>query len=336
VYPRFLQFGPFIIPSYGVLLAAGILCGLALSVVLARRAGLDSEKIWNLGLMGVVTAIIAARLLLTLTNWSSLRTAPFRAAPLLLLSLSGARSPVFALGGIAIALLACAAYAMRTHLPLLRTMDVAAPALALGNAFTWVACFAAGCDYGRPTSLRWGVTYTSRFAARTTGVPLGIPLHPVQLYQAAVSLGLVVLLLVLFRRRHRGDTGLHGAMRESKMQSGNTQKSKIQDGKIQDGKIQDGKIQDGKIQDGKIQDGKIQDCEIQDGEIQDGEIMGAWLFLYGLASFLLDSVRGDAQPGALFHGTLTVAQSLAMLMVLAGGLLWLRPHRLEKEAALVG
>jgi phosphatidylglycerol---prolipoprotein diacylglyceryl transferase len=306
VYPRFLQFGPFIIPSYGVLLAAGILCGLALSVVLARRAGLDSEKIWNLGLMGVVTAIIAARLLLTLTNWSSLRTAPFRAAPLLLLSLSGARSPVFALGGIAIALLACAAYAMRTHLPLLRTMDVAAPALALGNAFTWVGCFAAGCDYGRPTSLRWGVTYTSRFAARTTGVPLGIPLHPVQLYQAAVSLALVVLLLVLFRRRHREDTGLHGAMRESKMQSGNTQKSKIQDG------------------------------EIQDGEIQDGEIMGAWLFLYGLAGCLLDSLRGDAPAGALFHGTLTMAQSLAMLMVLAGGLLWLRPHRLQKEAALAG
>jgi phosphatidylglycerol---prolipoprotein diacylglyceryl transferase len=301
VYPRFLQFGPFIIPSYGVLLAAGILCGLALSVVLARRAGLDSEKIWNLGLMGVVTAIIGARFLLTLTNWSSLRTAPFRAAPLLLLSLSGARSPVFALGGIAIALLACAAYAMRTHLPLLRTMDVAAPALALGNAFTWVGCFAAGCNYGRPTSLRWGVTYTSRFAARTTGVPLGIPLHPVQLYQAAVSLALVVLLLVLFRRRHREDTGLDGAMRESKMQSGNIQKSKI-----------------------------------QDGEIQDGEIMGAWLFLYGLAGCLLDSLRGDTPAGALFHGTLTMAQSLTMLMVLAGGLLWLRPHRLEKEAALAG
>jgi phosphatidylglycerol---prolipoprotein diacylglyceryl transferase len=301
VYPRFLQFGPFIIPSYGVLLAAGILCGLAFSAALARRAGLDSEKIWNLGLIGVVTAIMGARLLLALANWSSLRAVPFRAAPLLLLSLSGARSPLFVLCGIAIALLACAAYAMRTHLPLLRTMDVAAPALALGNAFTCVGCFAAGSDYGRPTSLRWGVTYTSRFAARTTGVPLGIPLHPVQLYEAAVSLALVVLLLVLFRRRYREDTDFQGAMRESKMQRGNTQKGKI-----------------------------------QDGEIQDGEIMGAWLFLYGLAGFLLDFLRGDAPAGPLFHGTLTMAQSLAMLMVLAGGLLWLRPNRLQKEAALAG
>jgi hypothetical protein len=121
----------------------------------------------------------------------------------------------------------------------------------------------------------------------------------------------VVILLVLFRSRHREDTGLHGAMRESKMHSGNTQTGKIQDGEIQDG-------------------------EIQDDEIQDGEIMGAWLFLYGLAGFLLDSLRGDAPAGALFHGTLTMAQSLAMLMVLAGGLLWLRPNRLQKEAALAG
>jgi phosphatidylglycerol:prolipoprotein diacylglycerol transferase len=311
VYPRFLQFGPFIIPTYGVLLAAGILCGLALSLALARRAGLDSEKIWNLGLIGVVTAIVGARLLLALANWSSFRGAPFRAAPILLFSFSGARSPLFALGGMAIALLACVAYAMRTHLPLLRTMDVAAPALALGNVFACLGCFAAGCDYGRATSLRWGVTYTSRFAARTTGVPLGIPLHPVQLYQAAVSLALMVLLLVLFRRRHREDTDLHGAIR-------------------------DGEIQSGDIQKGKIRDGEIHDGEIKDGEIKDGEIMGAWLFLYGLAGFSLDFLRGDAPPGTLFHGALTIAQSLAMLMVLAGGLLWLRPHRLQKEAALAG
>jgi phosphatidylglycerol:prolipoprotein diacylglycerol transferase len=311
VYPRFLQFGPFIIPTYGVLLAAGILSGLALSLALARRAGLDSEKIWNLGLIGVVTAIVGARLLLALANWSSFRGAPFRAAPILLFSFSGARSPLFALGSIAIALLACVAYAMRTHLPLLRTMDVAAPALALGNVFACLGCFAAGCDYGRATSLRWGVTYTSRFAARTTGVPLGIPLHPVQLYQAAVSLALMVFLLVLFRRRHREDTDLHGAIR-------------------------DGEIQNGDIQKGKIRDGEIHDGEIKDGEIKDGEIMGAWLFLYGLAGFSLDFLRGDALLGTLFDGALTIAQSLAMLMVLAGGVLWLRTHRLQKEAALAG
>ncbi|MGI8771417.1 MAG: prolipoprotein diacylglyceryl transferase, partial [Acidobacteriaceae bacterium] len=243
----------------------------ALSLALARRTGLDAEKIWNLGLIGVVTAIVGARLLLAIANWSS-----FRAAPLLLLRLSGlgfpgVRSPIFALGGCAIALLFCAAYALRTHLPLLRTLDVAAPALALGHAFACIGCFAAGCGYGRPASVAWGVTFTSRFAARTTGVPLGVPLHPVQLYQSAVSFALVALLLMFFGRRHR-----------------------------------------------------------------DGEIMGAWLFLSGVAGFFLDFLRGDATPGPLLSAAFTVGQSVAIVMVLAGGLLWLRPRRSQKEAVLAG
>ncbi len=266
MYPRFLQFGSIVIPSYGVLLAAGILCGLGLSVALARRVGLNAEKIWNLGLIAVVAVLVGARLLFAIANWSS-----FRVAPLLLLSLSSARAPVFALGGVGIALLVCAAYAWRAHLPLLRVMDVAAPGLALGHAFACIGCFAAGCDYGGPSGLPWSVTFTSRFAARTTGVPLGVPLHPVQLYECAVSLALLGLLLVLFRRRH-----------------------------------------------------------------QDGDVMGAWLFLYGVAGFFLDFLRGDAAPGPLFRGALTIGQSVAMLMVLAGGLLWLHPHHPQKEAVLAG
>ncbi len=198
MYPRLLHIGHLIIPTYGVLVAAGVLCGLALAVALAQRNGLDADKVWNLGLIGIVAAVVGSKLLLVANNWAG-----FRAAPLVLLSLPTLRSGGVFLGGIALALLCCVLYAMRAGLPLLRTMDVAAPAIALGHGIGRIGCFAAGCCYGRPTSKPWGVTFTSRFAERTTGVPLGIPLQPTQLYESAVEFALCAFLVWLFFRRHR-------------------------------------------------------------------------------------------------------------------------------------
>ena len=66
-----------------------------------------------------------------------------------------------------------------------------------------VADFAAGSHYGAPTAVPWGVTYTSRFAARTSGVPLGIALHPVQLYAAIGHFVLAAVLILLLRHGGR-------------------------------------------------------------------------------------------------------------------------------------
>ena len=54
--------------------------------------------------------------------------------------------------------------------------------------------------------MRWAVTYTSPLALRWSGTPLGIPLHPVQVYAAFAYATLTVLLLVwLPARRQPGD-----------------------------------------------------------------------------------------------------------------------------------
>jgi phosphatidylglycerol:prolipoprotein diacylglycerol transferase len=90
------------------------------------------------------------------------------------------------------------------------------------------------------------------------GTPLGIPLHPTQIYASLVEFVLFVVLLWLVHRPHR-----------------------------------------------------------------DGEILGAWLFLAGLANFLLAFLRGDSSSWLL--GLVTVTQLVAVAMVLAGGLFWL--HR---------
>src|SRR5438128_8645082 len=85
--------------------------------------------------------------------------------------------------------------------PFWRAADVCAPAIALGQAIGRIGCFMAGDDYGRPAHVPWAVTFTDPRAAQIGGAPLGVPLHPVQLYEAAVCAALFVVLLQLTRRK---------------------------------------------------------------------------------------------------------------------------------------
>jgi phosphatidylglycerol:prolipoprotein diacylglycerol transferase len=77
-------------------------------------------------------------------------------------------------------------------LPLLPLCDALSPAGALAQAITRVGCFAAGCCYGRPTNSFLGVAF-SRPGADPT-LPLGVHLHPAQLYEAFLDAGLALVL----------------------------------------------------------------------------------------------------------------------------------------------
>ena len=58
----------------------------------------------------------------------------------------------------------------------------------------------------------------------------------------------------------------------------------------------------------------------------DGEIIGAFMFLYGIARFFMEFLRGDPGRGSVFGGAMTGTQLIAILLVLAGGFIWwLRP-----------
>src|SRR5439155_10928066 len=63
-----------------------------------------------------------------------------------------------------------------------------------------LGCFSAGCCWGLPTALPWGVTFTSQYSNEVVGVPLGVPLHPTQLYEAAAEL---VIFIVLYTQYHK-------------------------------------------------------------------------------------------------------------------------------------
>ena len=72
----------------------------------------------------------------------------------------------------------------------------------LGQFFGRIGCFMAGCCYGAPADLPWAVTFTNPQSL----CPIREPLHPSQLYEAILALGVFGLLYgVRTRKRFDGE-----------------------------------------------------------------------------------------------------------------------------------
>jgi phosphatidylglycerol:prolipoprotein diacylglycerol transferase len=198
MYPRFLQFGALVISTYGVLAVVAAFCGIALWTSIARRIGLEAAKIQNAGVIAVVSIVAGARLAVVIANWRG-----FLEAPLLILSAGTLAFGSAAIFGVLLAGIAVVFYLLRVRVPLLPALGAAAPAVMLAAAILDIGNFAAGSHYGAPASVPWRVIYSSRFAARTTGVPLGVALHPVQLYAAVAHFVLAAVLITMLRHENR-------------------------------------------------------------------------------------------------------------------------------------
>jgi phosphatidylglycerol:prolipoprotein diacylglycerol transferase len=193
MHPRLFELGPITVYTYGVLLAAAYLLGLKVAMMRAKSRGLDAVRILDLGIYIIVSALVGAKLLLLITDYQS-----FRADPRELLTL--ARSGGVFYGGLLLAVAVALWYVRRAGLPLWTTCDVFAPGIALGHAVGRLGCFFAGCCYGKPTNVPWAVRFTDPFAAANVGTPLGVDLHPTQLYEAGAELLILFVLLVTEKR----------------------------------------------------------------------------------------------------------------------------------------
>ncbi len=195
MFPFVFHIGSFYLPTYGVLVSLAFLVGLWVAARLARRSGLDSEAVLNLGIYVAIAGIVGAKLLMVLFDLNYYLSNPGE-----LFSLATFQSAGIFYGGFLLALAVAFLYMRRKKLPGLATADVFAPAIALGHAIGRLGCFSAGCCWGVPSHLPWAVTFTNPEAHRIVGVPLGMSLQPTQLYEAAAE---AVIFAVLLRRFHR-------------------------------------------------------------------------------------------------------------------------------------
>jgi len=195
MHPILFRLGSTTIYTYGPLLATGLALGWGYNCLEAARSGLDPHKIWAMGVYATLAGLFASKVWLWISAYRY-----YAAHPGEIFRMVASPTTGTFYGGLVGAFLMIWLYTRSLNMPFLRVTDSCAAGLALGHGIGRLGCFAAGCCYGKPTSLPWGVTFTSEVAARISQTPLHTPLHPTQLYEAAAEFLNFILLAWLGRR----------------------------------------------------------------------------------------------------------------------------------------
>ncbi len=198
MFPELFRIGNFPINTYGVFLALAFLCAILIAVKLAARDGLPKEKIYDLCLWMLLASLIGSKVLMFFTE------PEYRDHPWQLISLDFLRSGGVFYGGLIGAVLTGYFLMKRYKLPWWKTADACAPGIAVGNFFGRLGCFSAGCCWGKPTTLPWGVKFTE-LGHEITGVPIDVPLHPTQLYESFSMF--IVFFFLLWLHKHKRFNG---------------------------------------------------------------------------------------------------------------------------------
>ena len=218
MHPILISIGSFHLPTYGVLLVLAILGGIYTAMRLGRRVGLDSALILDFCTWMILVALVGAKVLMVLTEWNY-----YRANPGEIFSFSTLMAGGVFYGGFLAALFFTIWYVRVQKISFWKLADVLAPGVALGQSVGRLGCFSAGCDYGKPTTAPWGVVFTSNFAHEVAGVPLGVRLHPAQLYESFATFVIFGLLAVVVPQEETGRrcfSRLHRAVRGGAILSG--------------------------------------------------------------------------------------------------------------------
>ncbi|MDA8243930.1 MAG: prolipoprotein diacylglyceryl transferase [Elusimicrobia bacterium] len=200
MHPIIFQLGSFKLPSYGLMVACGYLAAILYVFRRAAASGLRRDDVSDLVFYTVISAMLGAKLFYAVTYWSEFgETFAARAAYVIKSFQYGF---VF-YGGLLAGAAAFYLLARRRKLDFAAAADLFAPALALGHAFGRIGCFLAGCCYGSPSACALSVTFTDP-ASEVAPNLLGVPLHPVQLYEAAGNLAIFLLLNAALARSAAG------------------------------------------------------------------------------------------------------------------------------------
>jgi len=206
--------GPLPIRFYGIIIVVGILVGGFVATREARWRGENSDRIWDALIWIAIAGIIGARLYHVFsTPAGCTETAPicgwpwYRNHPLDALMIWNGGLGIF--GALLVGGLVVLIYARRHKLPLARYLDIAAPALLIGQAIGRWGNFVNQELYGPPTNLPWGIPIDAahRYGAFTDLVryPLETTrFHPDFLYESVLNvIGFIVLIVVARRLRLR-------------------------------------------------------------------------------------------------------------------------------------
>jgi len=185
MWPVLFQYGNAAATSYAFMAGLAFVIGTLLWAYEASRFNISFEKIINLSLLTIPVSLLGARALFIITQWDDFERGRFRIWALW-------EGGVVFYGGFIAGGIFLLWKLRRERIHLETAFNSLVPALAIGHGLGRIGCFLNGCCFGGFCELPWAVHYTNAL----TVAPKNIPLHPVQLYEAA---GLFVLGLFLIK-----------------------------------------------------------------------------------------------------------------------------------------
>ncbi|SPD73739.1 Prolipoprotein diacylglyceryl transferase [uncultured Desulfobacterium sp.] len=191
MHPDLFSIGPVTLHTYGLFVALGFFVGLMVAKKLGEPAGLSRDQVMDMGFIIILSAIIGSRVMYVLMNTSYYTRNPLDMFKIWQGGL------VFS-GGVLAVVLTMVWYIKRHGLSLGKIADLWAPAVAIGEAIGRIGCLMAGCCYGRPTGMPWGITFTD---PHSLACPLNVPLHPTQIYTSLSGIIIFITIMLLYVKR---------------------------------------------------------------------------------------------------------------------------------------
>jgi phosphatidylglycerol:prolipoprotein diacylglycerol transferase len=188
--PDLFSIGLLTIHTYGIFVALGFTAAILVTIKLGESQGFPAQQVVDMAFIMIVWAIVGSRAMYVLINLSFFITHPLDTMKIWQGGL------VFSGGFLAVTPV-MAWHLRRRHLSFWKVGDLWAPAIALGQGIGRIGCFMAGCCYGKPTDLPWGVVFKNPNSL----APLGIPLHPTQVYDVLAGIVIFLILLIITSRK---------------------------------------------------------------------------------------------------------------------------------------
>ena len=182
------------IPLYGLMFFIGIVIAGIVAIPLARKKKLDLFDLYASASYAVIVGIFGAKLLFVAVSYEQIIAYNLSFMQII-------KGGFVFYGGLIGGFFGLLIYIKQFKRKTAHFFDVFAAVLPLGHAFGRVGCFLAGCCYGMEYHGPLSHTYT-----QSNGVtPIGVPLFPIQLLEAALLITLSIVLIIIFLKNPTKD-----------------------------------------------------------------------------------------------------------------------------------
>jgi len=176
------------------MMAVAFLVATYVAYLRAKREGVPSQIVFDLSLYMLISGLLGARIFHIIQH--------IRSYSSFIDALKIWEGGLTYYGGFIPAVIVGVLYLYFKRVWVAKVADIVSPPLALGIGIGRIGCFLAGCCFGKPTSLPWGVIFPEGSPAWMVFGSQKV--HPTQIYSSIFLLCVFVVLLLLRKKKFPG------------------------------------------------------------------------------------------------------------------------------------